>query len=73
MKFELNDVEQKEYEKFYDAHEKCRKKAAKETASGFCPSGTISFTFTPTGVGTCVEVECNICHKKEDITDISSW
>lgn len=35
-------------------------------------SGTI-LHISGTGIGMVYEVECPICHKKEDITDISSW
>ena len=35
--------------------------------------GSISYVFTPTGVGTGVEIQCNICKTKIDITDYGNW
>jgi len=35
--------------------------------------GHITYSFTPTSIGTAVTVECNICGKKENITDYDSW
>ena len=32
-----------------------------------------SITFTPTGIGTNVEIKCLNCGRKEDITDYSVW
>ena len=34
--------------------------------------GSISYRFTPTGVGTCVEVRC-ACGAKIDITNVDNW
>jgi hypothetical protein len=32
-----------------------------------------SYTFLPTGIGTCVKVICNLCGAEEDVTDVDSW
>ena len=33
----------------------------------------ISLHLSQNGVGTCIELECPVCHEKEDITDDTSW
>lgn len=35
--------------------------------------GRFSFIFTPTGLGTAVEVHCAECRRKRDVTDYGSW
>lgn len=37
-----------------------------------CRSGTLTFCFTPTGVGDAIEVRCQ-CGSKVNITDYESW
>lgn len=69
--FKLNDNEEKAFQEFYKKHEKCREKAVGRFGQPL--PGTYSFIFTPTGIGNAVECQCNICNKKEDITDVSSW
>ncbi len=34
--------------------------------------GRISFVFTPTGLGTCIEIQC-ICGEKLNVTEYDSW
>ena len=33
----------------------------------------ISLHLAGNGIGTCIELECPVCHEKEDITDVMSW
>jgi hypothetical protein len=35
--------------------------------------GKFSFIFTPTGLGNIVEVQCNICKEKKDMTEYEYW
>lgn len=35
--------------------------------------GAITYTFTPTGLGSIVTIQCNICKTKIDITDYDNW
>lgn len=66
LKFELSEKEQKALNYFILRHKKC----------GIFPSttgGKYSYTFTPTGLGTCIVVKCNVCGKTKDITDIDFW
>jgi len=35
--------------------------------------GTYKYTFTPTGIGTCVEVYSDLTRTTIDLTDIDSW
>ncbi len=62
MKFELNNVEIENLKRFDNEHECMNKYAG---AIG----GRLSFVFTPTSIGSMVEVKCNICKRVEDITD----
>lgn len=66
MEFKLNKAEEAAWQQFYNEHKYC---ANSMGAIG----GQFTFIFTPTGVGTCVEVKCNACQKIKDITDIDNW
>ena len=58
--FNLTNKEAKRMAKFKGKHfEKCR--------------GTVSVTFTPTGIGNNVTVKCLHCLKTKDITDYNCW
>lgn len=35
--------------------------------------GKFSFIFTPTGLGNIIEIQCNICKEKIDLTDYDKW
>ena len=65
FKFEPNDVEQKRIEEFCIVHKGC----VTIDAMG------MKFTYhvTPGGIGTAIEIECNKCGKKKNITDFDSW
>lgn len=65
MKFELNEVEESNFEKFRKAHKNC----IATDAMGM----KYTFTFIPGGIGTVVIVKCNICKCETDITDIDCW
>ena len=64
--FELDEDEAVRATEFMDAH---------ETKHGECLAaigGRYSFTFTPTGVGTCVHIKCS-CGEEKDVTDYDLW
>ena len=65
MKFELNAKEVKNLEAF--------KKRQKKLYVDKDQTVTYSYTFTPTGIGTVVEVENNFTKFVADITDYDSW
>ena len=67
LRFELNDNEMKNLEKF-DQHRCAFKKPFACGAAG----GRLTFSFVGTGIGTLVTVKC-ACGKEKDITDISEW
>lgn len=58
----LSPLEDERLRKFRDKHYQLHKK----------DNGFIAHIFG-TGIGTCYEIECPICHEKEDITDTGSW
>lgn len=60
--FDLNDVEQSRYEEFIADVKKLHGEA-----------GTFKFTFTPTGIGTAVNVFSNLAEVSRDITDYDCW
>ena len=66
-KFELGPLEEKRAEEFIKKHIKCSKEHP--TAIG----GSITYIFTPTSIGTAVEVECSLCGESENITDYGRW
>lgn len=65
MTFRLNESEQKSYNEFVIEH----KHPKNQTTIG----GKHTIAFTPTGLGPAIEVTCNICGAKKDITDYDSW
>ena len=64
MVFELNEVEEQKYREFTDAHYEMHKGMK---------AFVVTTSFTPTGIGNHVEVECSICKAKKDITDYDCW
>jgi hypothetical protein len=66
MSYNLNEKEMKEYNDWHNKH-KC-----KGTYVGAI-GGRESFIFTPTGLGSCIQVRCNVCKEEIDITDVSNW
>ena len=71
MKFELFG---KELEMFQDWDKKHRKVCKLLNDPDFTPAigGRLTFSFTPTGLGPAVGVEC-ACGASKDCTDIDSW
>ena len=66
--FTLSDVEQERAHKWLAEHTCLFTKEHSTGASG----GRISYIFTPTSLGTCIQVKC-ACGADIDITDISDW
>lgn len=66
MKFELDATEQQACQEFYRKHSMCMSKSG---AIGEC----FSYIITPTGLGTILEVKCNVCGKSKTITDFDNW
>ena len=58
--FKLNDYELKKANEFKEKH-------MKEGHMFF------SYQFRPTGIGIGVDIVCDVCGEKEDITDYASW
>ena len=66
MKFELNETESKKAKEFLEKH---RHPEVYKGAIG----GHINFIFTPTSIGDACIIHCDICDKKENITDYDNW
>lgn len=56
-------IENERYKAFTQKH--CE--LHKQRANG------VSLHLSGDGIGTCITVECSICHEKEDITDNDNW
>jgi hypothetical protein len=61
MKFDLSDIQSKEYKEFKNSHYKKHKR------------DDCTILFTPNGIGMGIEVYCNICKKKFDISHVEDW
>lgn len=61
LKFEMDDIEQKEAQEFMDSHHIT------------CKSPYYSYIFTPTGIGIGIKIVCTKCGKDKDITNYSNW
>ena len=65
----------------YTAEAEAKKKYSFETKHIHCTAiaekaatgGQYSYSFTPTSIGTCVWMKCNVCKAEQDITDYSTW
>ena len=66
MKFELNETEIENINKFFEKH---RHPDVYKGAIG----GHIDIIFTPTSIGDACNVRCKICGEEEDVTDYSNW
>lgn len=66
--FVLNEIEAKAAEEFMKDHKNCCvEKLGKSCYSS--TGGQYSYIITPTGLGNVVEIKCNACKDKKDITD----
>ena len=63
----FSDLEQERYRTFINKHYQLHNNGKYKKNDG------ITVHMVGTGVGTCYELECPVCHEKEDITDVSSW
>lgn len=76
MIFSIQGKEKENFENWFAPHKKlCRFWQVDE--NGFpdvnsAIGGAFSFTFTPTGIGTGVDVKC-VCGETCDLTDYNSW
>ena len=68
MKFELNEVEQKEWDRFDKIHQ-----STCSQYTGAIGTSPVQTVFTATSIGRSVFVVCNTCGIKLDITDVGSW
>jgi hypothetical protein len=65
MTFTIESKEKESFDRFDKEHKNCHSKDALAMK--------YSFTFTPGGAGTVIEVKCNVCGKTENITDFENW
>lgn len=65
INFTLTELEVKRTRQFYEEHKDCPFRSA--------TGGKYTFMITPTGLGDCINIRCNSCHKEQGITDIDSW
>ena len=70
MKFELWGKELETFQKWDKEHKKVCKIVNSNTQAAI--GGRLTFSFTPTGLGPAVGVEC-ACGAKQDCTDVDSW
>ena len=70
VKFKLTSLEETRAQEFKNKHNKsCRI----YNEYGFPTGPLFTYSFTGTGIGTCVEIKCSHCKEQENITDIDSW
>ena len=68
MEFELNETEQKEWDKFNKLHQ-----STCSQYTGAIGTSPVQTVFTATSIGRSVFVVCRTCGTKLDITDVGSW
>jgi len=73
--FELNEKQKTEIEVWRKSH-KCKLRSSdhgiKNEIYVGAIGGAITFCFTPTGLGDCVEAQC-ACGEKINVTDYEEW
>lgn len=67
--FKLNEVEEKRANDFKQWHKRCRPKPH-HALRQYAP---FKYIFTPTGIGSSVDIVCPYCGKVKNITDFDSW
>ena len=67
--FKLKEVEEKRADDFKQWHKRCRPKPH-YTLRQYAP---FKYIFTPTGIGSSVDIVCPYCGKVKNITDVDSW
>ena len=67
--FTLNEVEEKRANDFKQWHKRCRPKS-NDPYRQYAP---FKYIFTPTGIGSSVDIVCPYCGKVKNITDVDSW
>lgn len=67
--FKLNEVEEKRANDFKQWHKRCRPKPHYALRQ-YAP---FKYIFTPTGIGSSVDIVCPYCGKVKNITDVDSW
>lgn len=57
----------------YLAHNFCKEHLSCARKNPATIGGYVNYSFTPTGIGDCVKIKCNICGEEKDITDYDTW
>ena len=71
--FKLDEIETKAAEEFIKKHNH-KEQLRKAGKLGFStPGRQISYSFAPTGIGTKVVIQCDLCGKTKDITNYDNW
>ena len=68
LTFEISGVELERIEEFKKKHRETCTKRQNLTLGEYW-----TYSFIPTGLGTCVEIKCNLCGETKDVTDIDCW
>jgi hypothetical protein len=66
LEFALTPIEEIKFKNWDKKHTACR---GQDGAIG----GRLTFSFTPTGLGTIIKVRCSICKREIDLTDTNNW
>lgn len=67
MDYKLTSTECLAARKFQLKHESCKNKFSSAAGDRF------SYIITPTSLGNIIEIRCNYCDCKENVTDFSTW
>ena len=68
LTFEISGIELERIEEFKKKHRETCTKRQNLTLGEYW-----TYSFMPTGLGTCVEIKCNLCGETKDVTDIDCW
>lgn len=63
--FRIDNIQKREVDTFFKEHHSCYT----NSISG----GLISYIFTPSGIGTIIQIKCNVCNKIKDLTNFNNW
>lgn len=72
MNLNLTEKEEKERIEFINNHKNCVQEILNKPFFS-TTGGQFTYLITPTGLGNCISIRCNVCGDIKDITDSDIW
>lgn len=72
MELHLTDEEKQAEKEFFAAHKSCPYEILNKSFFS-TTGGQFTYLITPTGLGDCISIRCNVCGDVKNITDSENW